>query len=101
MEGLEKSLKTLKLLESVLSELDNKLVIDSGNLAPAEKEKIESELKTYQKYKVDLYFTIHNLYKIQKDYAEALSYAKLHSKLNLEVYKSKHKSYAYALMLEA
>ena len=31
-EGLEKSLKALKLIESVQSELDNKLVMDSGNL---------------------------------------------------------------------
>lgn len=100
-EGLEKSLKTVKLIEAVLSELDNKLVMDSGNLAPAEKTKIEGELKNYQRYKIDLYFTIHNLYKIEQNYPEALNYAKEHTKLNLEIYKSKHKSYAYALMLEA
>lgn len=47
------------------SELDNKLVMDSGNLALAEKKKIEDELNNYQKYKIDLYFTIHNLYKIE------------------------------------
>lgn len=83
------------------SELDNKLVMDSGNLAQAEKKKIEDELNNYQKYKIDLYFTIHNLYKIEQDYPEALVYAKKHSQLNKEIYKNKSKQYAYALMLEA
>ena len=63
--GLDRSLKTVKLIEVVESEIDNKLVLDSGNLGQKEQEKIEKELTSYKRYKIDLYFTIHNFHKIQ------------------------------------
>lgn len=100
-ENIKRSLKVVTLIENVQSEIDNKLVMDSGNLDAKEKAKIEGELKTYQKYKIDLYFTIHNLYKIDQNYVEALKYAKEHTKVSLDISKKDSKGYAYALMLEA
>ena len=100
-KGLERSLRTANLIETVQREIDNKLVMDSGNLDAKERTRIEEELKTYQKYKIDLYFTIHNLHKIDQNLPEALKYAKEHTKINLDIYKKEHKGYAYALMLEA
>jgi hypothetical protein len=99
--SLEKSLKACNLINAVISEHDNKLVMNSGNLELVDKIRLEQEIKTYQKYKIDVLFTLHNLYKIQVNYPEALIYAKEHTKVNAEIYKKNHKCYAYALLLEA
>ena len=80
--SLEKSIKANKLINSVVSELDNNLVMNSGSLQLAEKIKIEQEIKTFQKYKIDVLFTIHNLYKIEGNFAEALIHAKDHTAVN-------------------
>ena len=56
------------LINKVCSDLDNNLVLNAGSLAGDEKKKIEGELETYQKYKLDVLFTLHNLYKIKEDF---------------------------------
>lgn len=99
--SLEKCGRANKLIDAVVSEMDNKLVMDAGNLQLAEKIKIEQEMSIYQKYKIDVLFTLHNLHKIEGQYAEALTYAKEHTSINAQIYKKKHKCYAYALLLEA
>ena len=99
--SLEKSIKANKLIDHVVSELDNNLVMNSGSLELADKIKIEMEIKMFQKYKIDVLFTIHNLYKIEGNFSEALVYAKQHTAVNEQIYKKSHKCYAYALLLEA
>ena len=45
--SLEKSIKANKLINNVVSELDNNLVMNSGSLQLAEKIKVEQEIKTF------------------------------------------------------
>lgn len=100
-KGIVLNTKAFDLLNTVVSEADNKLVMNSGSLSAKEKEKIENEIKMYQKYKLDVLFNLHNLHRLGKKYDKALFYAKEHTKINLEIFKREHKCYAYALMLEA
>lgn len=100
-ESIVTSTKAFDVLNHVMSEQDNKLVMNSGSLTAKEKAKIENEIKMYQKYKLDVLFNLHNLHRLGKKYDKALFYAKEHTKINLEIFKKEHKCYAYALMLEA
>jgi len=100
-ESLKLSLRALEVVEGALSQADTSLVMNSGLLSEKERRQLERDLRSYQVYKVDVLFSVHNLCKISGDYASALAHAKLHSQSTLEVYKRSHRNYAYALMLEA
>ena len=95
------STKAFDLLNHIIGEADTKLVMNSGSLNATDKAKLENDIKMYQKYKLDVVFNLHNLHRLSKKYDKALTYAKEHTKINLEIYKKEHKCYAYALMLEA
>ena len=99
--GVVYTFKALDAVTSLSNEIDNQLVLNSGNLSDAEKYELEGQIKTYQKYKVDVLFSIHNFLKIQKAYTKALGYAQEHTRVNEEIYKKESRNYAYALMLEA
>ena len=98
---MKRSLEAKSVLDAVISQLDNNLVINAGNLTEKEKAKVTEEMNTFKKYKMDVCFVLHNLYKHQNNYVLALDFCKEHSQLNREVHKGNSKFYAYALLLEA
>lgn len=98
---LNQSQRAYDLICKIANEIDNNLIMNSGNHTAQEKSKLEQDLNLYNTYKLDVLFTLHNLHKINNDYVKALSFAKEHTQLNLQIYKREHKCYAYALMLEA
>lgn len=89
------------MLDVAISQLDNNLVMNAGNLTEEERAKVTEEMNTYKKYKMDVCFILHNLYKHQNNYVLALDFCKEHSQINREIYKANSKFYAYALLLEA
>lgn len=58
-------------------------------------------MNNYKKYKMDVCFILHNLYKHSNNYVLALDFCKEHSQINRDVYKADSRFYAYALLLEA
>jgi len=72
-------METNEVLDLAIQQLDNNLVINAGNLNEEERQKVLSEMNMFKKYKMDVCFTIHNLYKHQMNYVLALDYAKEHS----------------------
>ena len=98
---IAQSQRAYDLISKVANEIDNNMIMNSGNHSAAEKAKLEQDLKVYNTYKLDVLFTLHNLHKINNDYVKALSIAKEHTLLNQQIYKKEHKCYAYALLLEA
>lgn len=99
-EAIEVGLRVDKLLVKHVNEIDNNLVMNSGNLEGAEKQKLETELNTFKQFRLDTYFTLLNLYQGSADFENAHYYAKEHTRVTQEVYKKEHKCYAYALFLE-
>ena len=61
--------RTLELLKKVSTHMDNEYIQQSGGMKDKEKAKVEKEIKMYNKYKLDVLFTIHNLHKIKKDFS--------------------------------
>jgi len=53
--------------------------MNAGSLDNKEKSKLEKELETYNKYTLDVLFTIHNLHKVNNNYTLALEYAREHT----------------------
>jgi metallophosphoesterase superfamily enzyme len=98
---IAQSQRAYDLISKVANEIDNNMIMNSGNHSAEEKAKLEQDLKVYNTYKLDVLFTLHNLHKINNDYVKALSIAKEHTLLNQQIYKKEHKCYAYALLLEA
>jgi hypothetical protein len=78
-ECIKLSTRVETLLNKTINEIDNKLVLNAGDLDQKEKAKNEEELDKFNKFKLDVLFTIHNLYKLNNDYSEALEYAKKHT----------------------
>ena len=60
---MKRSLEAKSVLDAVISQLDNNLVINAGNLTEKEKAKVTEEMNTFKKYKMDVCFVLHNLYK--------------------------------------
>lgn len=98
---MKRSLEAKEVLDAAISQLDNNLVMNAGNLSEEEKAKVTEEMNNFKKYKMDVCFVLHNLYKHRDNYVLALDYCKEHSQLNREVHNAKSKFYAYALLLEA
>jgi len=88
-------------MSKAVTEIDNRLVMESGSLKDKEKQDLKEELDKLNKYKLDVLFTIHNLHIIYNDFIKALEYVKQHTQLTEEIFKKNHKCYAYALLLEA
>lgn len=99
--AIETSEKTLRLISKHLLELDNKLVMEGGSLGEKAKTVAKQDIDKLSKYKLDVLFTLHNLYIIHQDFVKALEYVKQHTQVTEEIFNRKHKSYAYALLLEA
>lgn len=98
---MSRSLEAKEVLDSVISQLDNNLVMNASNLTDEEKKKVIEEMNTYKKYKMDVCFILHNLYRHRDNFVLALDYCKEHSQLNREIHKAESQYYAYALLLEA
>jgi len=99
-EATEVGLRVNQLLIQHVNEIDNNLVMNSGNLEGAEKQKLENELNSFKQFRLDTCFTLLNLYQGSSDFENAQYYAKEHTRVTVEVYKKEHKCYAYALFLE-
>lgn len=82
-EAISISLRTMDLITQTINEIDSNLIINASNFKDTEKKSQELEMEKLNKFKLDVLFTLHNLYKIAGDYTNALKYAKEHSKLNL------------------
>lgn len=80
---LNQSQRAYDLICKIANEIDNNLIMNSGNHTAQEKSKLEQDLNLYNTYKLDVLFTLHNLHKINNDYVKALSFAKEHTQLNL------------------
>ena len=77
--SLKRSIEAKEVLDAAISQLDNNLVMNSGNLSQEEVDKVTEEMNNYKKYKMDICFVAHNLYKHQGNYVLALDYCKEHS----------------------
>lgn len=78
-KSLQRSLEAKDALDGAISQLDNNLVMNAGNLTEQERAKVTDEMNTYKKYKMDVCFILHNLYKHQNNYVLALDFCKEHS----------------------
>ena len=102
-EAISLSKRSLDILNKFTSQIEDKLIMQGGDTSYSSKDREadEKELKKFMRYKLDVLFTIHNMLKLENQYSEALTYAKQHSQVSLELFKKNSKPYAYSLLLEA
>jgi len=74
--AIANSERTLNLISKHLNVLDNKLVMESGSLEQKEKNTLKMDIDKLSKYKLDVLFTLHNLFIIHQDFVKALEYVK-------------------------
>lgn len=67
-ESISVSERTLDLLNKTINGIDNKLVMEAGSTEEKAKKALEDELGKLNKYKLDVLFTIYNLYLMNRDY---------------------------------